>query len=390
VSSKAAATAGAAGLAGVLYAAAILLLLLPLMTAGAGPGSPASALCGPGGTGQVVGGVGLDAEQMGNAQTVVSAVAQRRLPAYAATIALATVAAESMFHNDLAFQDADSLGLFQQRVRYYSAPVAADPVRATNAFLDRLVMVDRWATRPLTDVVAAVQRPRADLRGAYAKWAPLAAALTAQLWPRAAAAIPPATIPAATTPVATIPTAATPTAAPPTAAGTTATAPVAGRFPVPSAPPDPCAVVGTGPGGRSAAIPRGLALNGSAAGNRAAGFALAQLGKPYVWGSDGPSSWDCSGLVQAGWAWAGVAIARTTFAQVNAGTPAALAEARSGDLVFIAGTDGTATSPGHVGMVAGRAGGATYLVEAPHSGASVQMTPATRWAGLVVSVRRIG
>ena len=181
MSSKAAATAGAAGLAGVLYAAAILLLLLPLMFAGAGPGSRASSVCGPGGTGQVVGGVALDAEQMGNAQVVVSAVAQRRLPAYAATLALATVAAESMFHNDLVFRDADSLGLFQQRVRYYGAPVAADPVRATDAFLDRLVMVDRWATRPLTDVVAAVQRPRADLRGAYAKWAPLAAALTAQL-----------------------------------------------------------------------------------------------------------------------------------------------------------------------------------------------------------------
>ena len=383
MSSRAAATAGAAGVAAFLYAAAILLLLLPLMIAGAGPGSPASSVCGPGGTGQVVGGVALDAEQMGNAQVVVSAVAQRRLPAYAATLALATVAAESMFHNDLVFRDADSLGLFQQRVRYYGAPVAADPVRATDAFLDRLVMVDRWATRPLTDVVAAVQRPRADLRRAYAKWAPLAAALTAQLWPRAAAAIPPATTPAppilaATTAVATIPTAAT------------LPAPVAGRFPVPPAPPDMCAVVGTGPGGGSAVIPRGLTLDGSAAGNRAAGFALAQLGKPYVWGSDGPSSWDCSALVQAGWAWAGVAIARTTFAQVNAGTPVALAEARSGDLVFIAGTDGTASSPGHVGMVAGRAGGATYLVEAPHSGASVQMTPATRWAGLIASVRRIG
>jgi peptidoglycan DL-endopeptidase CwlO len=382
VSSQAAATAGAAGVAGVLYAAAILLLLFPLMIVGAGAGSPASARCGPGGTGQVVGGVALDAEQMGNAQTVVSAVAQRRLPAYAATIALATVAAESMFHNDLAFQDADSLGLFQQRVRYYSAPVAADPVRATNAFLDRLVMVDGWATRPLTDVVAAVQRPRADLRGAYAKWAPLAAALTAQLWPRAAGAIRSATVPTATVPAPPIPAATTP-------AGTTATAPV-GRFPVSLVPSNPCAVVGTGPGGGSAAIPRGLTLNGSAAGNRAAGFALAQLGKPYVWGSDGPSSWDCSGLVQAGWAWAGVAIARTTFAQVTAGTPVALAEARSGDLVFIAGTDGTASSPGHVGMVAGRAGGAIYLVEAPHSGASVQMTPATRWAGLIVSVRRIG
>jgi peptidoglycan DL-endopeptidase CwlO len=379
---------GAAGLAGVLYAAAILLLLLPLMIVGAGAGSPASARCGPGGTGQVVGGVALDAEQMGNAQTVVSAVAQRRLPAYAATIALATVAAESMFHNDLALQDADSLGLFQQRVRYYSAPVAADPVRATNAFLDRLVMVDRWATRPLTEVAAAVQRPRADLRGAYAKWAPLAAALTVQLWPRAAGAIRSATIPAPPIPAPPIPAPPIPVATIPTAA--TLPTPVAGRFPVPSAPPDPCAVVGTGPGGGSAAIPPGLTLNGSAAGNRAAAFALAQLGKPYLWGSDGPSSWDCSGLVQAGWAWAGVAIGRTTFAQVTAGTPVALTEARSGDLVFIAGTDGTASSPGHVGMVAGRAGGATYLVEAPHSGASVQMTPATRWASLIVAVRRIG
>jgi cell wall-associated NlpC family hydrolase len=352
-----------AGFAAALYTAMIGLLLLPLMTAGAGASSPASALCGPGGTGQVVAGVGLDAEQMGNAQTVVSAVAQRRLPAYAATLALATVATESMFHNDLGFKDADSLGLFQQRVRYYSAPVAADPVRATNAFLDRLVVVDRWETRPLTEVVAAVQMPRAELRGAYARWAPLATELTAQLWPRAAGSTPTAMV---------------------------LTTPVAGPVPVPSAPPDPCGVAGTTAAGGSAPIPRGLALDGSAAGNRAAGFALAQLGKPYVWGSHGPSSWDCSSLVQAGWAFAGVAIARTTFAQVDAGAPVALAEARSGDLVFIAGTDGTPSSPGHVGMVAGRVGGAIYLVEAPHTGAAVQMTPATAWAPLIVSLRRIG
>src|ERR1035437_5492394 len=225
----------AAGIAWVLSTAVMVVLLLPLMIAGAAIGSPPLTLCGPGGTGQRGGGVHLDAEQMGNAQTVVSVVARRGLPAYAATVALATVAAESMFHNYLVFKDADSLGLFQQRVRYYSAPVAADPARATGAFLDRLVTIDRWATRPLSEVVATVQMPRADLAGAYAKWAPLAAALTAQLWPRAAAAIPPATTPAppilaATTAVSTIPTAAT------------LPAPVAGRFPVPPAPPDMCAV----------------------------------------------------------------------------------------------------------------------------------------------------
>jgi cell wall-associated NlpC family hydrolase len=350
-------TGATAGVAGVLFAA-IVLLLLPLMIAGVAAGLAPSSLCGPGGTGQSVGNVQLDAEQMGNAQTVVSAVAQRGLPRYAATVALATVAAESMFRNYLVFKDADSLGLFQQRVRYYGAAVAANPARATGAFLDRLVVVDRWETRPLTEVAAAVQMPRAAFRGAYAKWQPLAAALTAQLWPRAAA--------------------------------TTTTAPAASSGSQPSAPPDPCGVAGTGPGGGSAAIPRGLSLNGSTAGDQAARFALAQLGKPYSWGSNGPNSWDCSSLTQAGWASAGFAIARTTFDQVNAGAPMALADARSGDLVFIAGTGGTAINPGHVGMVAGRVGAVIYLVSAPHTGAVVQVTPADQWAALIVSVRRVG
>ena len=340
-----------AGFAGVLYCALIVLVLLPLMIGASAPGSQPPALCGPGGTGLSVGGVQLDAEQMGNAQTVVATVAQRGLPAYAATIALATVATESMFHNYLVFKDADSLGLFQQRVRYYGAPVAASPVRATNAFLDRLLTVRGWASLPLTAAASAVQMPRADLRGAYGRWAPLAAALTAQLWPPA---------------------------------GATTTRIVA------AVSPDLCGVLGTGPGGGSAAILPGLTMDGSASGNRAAGFALAQLGKPYAWGSNGPSSWDCSSLTQAGWALAGVAIPRTTFEQVDVGVSVALPGARSGDLVFIAGTDGPATEPGHVGMVVGRVGGATYLVQAPHSGTVVQLTPAARWSSLVVSVRRIG
>lgn len=100
--------------------------------------------------------------------------------------------------------------------------------------------------------------------------------------------------------------------------------------------------------------------------------------------------WDCSSLMQAGWASAGVAIPRTTFVQVNSGTPVALAEAKSGDLIFIAGTDGTATNPGHVGMVAGRVGAATYLVAAPRAGEVVQMIPAAQWALRIVAVRRIG
>ena len=377
--------AATAGLLGVLLAAAtIVVLLLAVMIAGAAAGEPAQALCGPGGTEQTVSGVPLDAEQMGNAQTVVSTTAERGLPAYAATIALATVAQESMFHNYLVFKDADSLGLFQQRVRFYTAAVAADPARATSAFLDRLVTVPGWATRPLTDVVAAVQRPRADLRGAYAKWQPLAAALTAQLWPRAAATT---TLRVTTLPAATV---LAPTTSPTLSPTTPATGPTQKHSaPTAPAPPGPCGVSGTGPGGGSATIPPGMAVTGSPAGNQAARFALAQLGKPYVWGSNGPDSWDCSSLTQASWAAAGVAVARTTFAQVNAGTPVALAAARSGDLVFIPGTDGTAQNPGHVGIVAGRVGAVVYLVSAPRTGQVVQLTPASRWAAQIVAIRRI-
>ena len=352
-----------ASVAGALFVAVIVVLVLGLMIAGAAPGSPWRPPCGPGGTGQRVGGVQLDAEQMGNAQTVVSVTAQRGLAPYAATVALATVAAESMFHNYRVFKDADSLGLFQQRVRYYSAPVAADPAAATSAFLSRLVMIDRWATRPLSEVAAAVQMPRADLAGAYGKWQPLAAALTAQLWPRAAAA---------------------------TIAASRRTAPAAGRALLPSALPGPCSLAGTGPGGGSAAIPAGLAMDGSRPGNQAAGFALTQLGKPYVWGSSGPQSWDCSSLTQASWSSAGVAIPRTTFDQVNVGAPVGLSGARSGDLVFLPGSDGSATSPGHVGMVVGRVGVVTYLVSAPHTGEVVQMTPVSQWASVIVAVRRVG
>ena len=42
-------------------------------------------------------------------------------------------------------------------------------------------------------------------------------------------------------------------------------------------------------------------------------FTLAQLGKPYQWGAAGPNAYDCSGLVYAAYAAAGIRIARTTF-----------------------------------------------------------------------------
>ncbi|MDQ1749626.1 MAG: hypothetical protein QOE71_682, partial [Pseudonocardiales bacterium] len=69
---------------------------------------------------------------------------------------------------------------------------------------------------------------------------------------------------------------------------------------------------------------------------------LAQLGKPYVFGSTGPDSYDCSGLTMAAWAAAGVPLPHYTVTQASAGTPVATTESlRPGDLVFIPG----ATAP---------------------------------------------
>jgi len=48
---------------------------------------------------------------------------------------------------------------------------------------------------------------------------------------------------------------------------------------------------------------------------KAVAFAYAQLGKPYQWGATGPGSYDCSGLVQAAWASAGMAVPRDTYQQ---------------------------------------------------------------------------
>ena len=62
--------------------------------------------------------------------------------------------------------------------------------------------------------------------------------------------------------------------------------------------------------------------NDSAIANRAIAFAVAQVGKPYVWGATGPNAYDCSGLMQAAYLAAGYPnMSRTTFTQISQGTP---------------------------------------------------------------------
>ena len=99
----------------------------------------------------------------------------------------------------------------------------------------------------------------------------------------------------------------------------------------------------------------------------AVAYARGQLGKPYVYGATGPDAFDCSGLVQAAWAAAGVSIPRTSEEQW-ADLPHVTAP-QPGDLVFYTGSP-IDPPPGHVTMYLG--GG--QMVEAYGAGVPIRVT----------------
>ncbi|MBF9067526.1 C40 family peptidase [Streptacidiphilus fuscans] len=103
----------------------------------------------------------------------------------------------------------------------------------------------------------------------------------------------------------------------------------------------------------------------SAEGAQAIAYAFGQLGKPYVWGGDGPEVYDCSGLTSQSWLHAGTAIPRTSEMQWADLTHVPLDELRPGDLIVYF------QDASHVAMYIG--GG--MVVEAPHPGAFVDIEP---------------
>lgn len=62
--------------------------------------------------------------------------------------------------------------------------------------------------------------------------------------------------------------------------------------------------------------------------------ALAQVGKPYVYGGGGPDSFDCSGLTQFAYAAAGISLPHSSKGQSQMGVPIAPLDLQPGDLVF--------------------------------------------------------
>jgi hypothetical protein len=208
--------------------------------------------------------------------------------------------------------NAGSLGLFQQRASqgWGSASEEMNPAQATAMFVSRLARVPGWHSRPPWLVAQAVQRSAfADGSNYRANWS-LSASLLSMVMANG------------------------------NAAGGCGQGPAGGLAGPPSAHGLPTGYV------IPAGTPPGHAV--------AVAFALAQLGRPYVWGASGPAAYDCSGLTKRAWAAAGVSLLHYTVDQLHEGVPVAASLAVPGDLVLIPGSDPPGPGlPGHVGIYMG-------------------------------------
>lgn len=101
--------------------------------------------------------------------------------------------------------------------------------------------------------------------------------------------------------------------------------------------------------------------------SRAVSIAKAQVGKPYLWGAEGPDAFDCSGLMTYAYQKAGLPVSRWTTSALNAGTAltskVSLSSLLPGDMLLFG-------SPvNHVGMYVGNG----QMVSAPSSGKNVKI-----------------
>lgn len=133
---------------------------------------------------------------------------------------------------------------------------------------------------------------------------------------------------------------------------------------------------------------------GSAASNGRAALSMAELvamlkaaasrvGYPYVWGGSGPTTFDCSGLVQWSFAQAGVVMPRVAADQARTGPAIPFSQAQAGDLLFYR-TDPTAPDYiSHVAIYLGRG----LMIQAPEPGENVQIVPVALGSEFAGAVR---
>jgi cell wall-associated NlpC family hydrolase len=136
-------------------------------------------------------------------------------------------------------------------------------------------------------------------------------------------------------------------------------------------PADRTALGGIGPSISGIQLPAGTAGD-------ALRFALAQLGKPYVWGAIGPDTYDCSGLMMTAYKSVGVTIPRTTYTQALIGNAVPRNEVRAGDLILYY------TTVSHVAMAID----GTMAVHASTAGEPVKVSLIDA-IGPIATIRRV-
>lgn len=257
---------------------------------------------------------GLNASQSGYANQVVAvAFASSGESLAAARIAVMVALTESGLQ-DLGPRPGNdgALGLFQQRVSqgWGTAAQEMDPTTATGMFIQRLLRLPDWRSVAPWVAAQAIQRSASTGGGNYrANWARAGVVVAAVV-----------------------------------ANGDTAGSCGQG---VPGGVTGPASSYGL-PSGYT--VPPGTGPAHAAA----VTFAIAQLGKPYVWAAAGPDAYDCSGLTMAAWAAAGVSLDHYTVSQQDEGVPVTASQLMAGDLVLTPGSDPPGPGEaGHVGIYLG-------------------------------------
>ncbi|SCF08646.1 C40 family peptidase [Micromonospora mirobrigensis] len=117
----------------------------------------------------------------------------------------------------------------------------------------------------------------------------------------------------------------------------------------------------TGSTSTSTSTSSGSAPAVSGAAGTAVRYAYGAIGKPYVWGADGPDGYDCSGLTLAAWRAAGKSLPHNAAMQWDKVSHISRGQLRPGDLVFY-------YDLGHVALYVGDG----QVIDAPSAGRNVR------------------
>jgi hypothetical protein len=249
----------------------------------------------------------LNREQRANVALIISIGKQRHLDPLAWQIEIQAAMTESGLRN-LDHGDRDSLGLFQMRPSqgWGTREQVTNPTYEINKFYDVLLGVSGW--QDMTPGRAAQAVERSAFPDRYRRFTAMGATLIKHVG-------------------------------------------------------DVSDPTGCGPSaGNSLPAP-------SAAAQQALDFALNQLGKPYVWGAEGPDAYDCSGLVQTAYESAGVKLDRVANDQFTDGAYLPVRDAQPGDLLFWAFDTSNPVTIHHVALYLGD----DKIVEAPQTGVPVRV-----------------